>query len=205
MGGQKLRSAADDIGHARHTGCNQGAIGQRADPDREIDLVVDQILMSIGKNQSDVDLRMAGKEIAHDRQHRGGPRGFLRALDERTLACADFRGNRQYISVGNLAMDYPHRRRLKMFVHVEVRVAAEDPKVQAAVTLPGYRAKVERALVFHLEAFDWNCPQHITPRFTEAELTDALGSVRERMKNLEAENAQLKERLARANTAPEIR
>jgi uncharacterized protein len=84
-------------------------------------------------------------------------------------------------------------------------VAAEDPKVQAAVTLPGYRAKVERALVFHLEAFDWNCPQHITPRFTEAELTDALGSVRERMKNLEAENAQLKERLARANTAPEIR
>lgn len=140
-------------------------------------------------------------------QHRGGPPGFLQVLDERTLACADFRGNRQYISVGNLSadhraslflMDYPNRRRLKMFVHVELRTDAET---LARVALPGYRAKVERAMMFHLEAFDWNCPQHITPRFTESELDAALAPVRGHIRELETENARLKERLAQAERA----
>lgn len=141
-------------------------------------------------------------------QHRGGPPGFLRALDAQTLACPDFRGNRQYISIGNLSvndraclflMDYPHRRRLKMYVHVEVRGGADGAETLAALALPAYRAKAERALVFHLEAFDWNCPQHITPRFTEAELTDALAPVRQRIEQLEAENARLRESLERAS------
>jgi predicted pyridoxine 5'-phosphate oxidase superfamily flavin-nucleotide-binding protein len=144
-------------------------------------------------------------------QHRGGPRGFLRALDDRTLACADFRGNRQYISVGNLAandraslflMDYPNRRRLKMYVRVETRTAADDPKTLESVAMPGYAGKVERALVFHLEAFDWNCPQHITPRFTEAELSDALAPIRQRLEQLEAENKRLKEQLQPASKTP---
>jgi predicted pyridoxine 5'-phosphate oxidase superfamily flavin-nucleotide-binding protein len=112
-------------------------------------------------------------------QHRGGPPGFLRVLDPKTLACADFRGNRQYISVGNLGandrtclflMDYPHRQRLKIYAHTERVTSGERPELFEKLALPGYKAKVERALVFHLEAFDWNCPQHITPRFTEAEL-----------------------------------
>jgi predicted pyridoxine 5'-phosphate oxidase superfamily flavin-nucleotide-binding protein len=137
-------------------------------------------------------------------QHRGGPPGFIRILDDRTLAVADFRGNRQYISTGNLAsndraalilMDYPNRRRLKIYAHVETRDLAADPKLAAKLTTPGYRAKVERALILRLEAFDWNCPQHITPRFSEAELAPALGPIRARIEALEAENRALHERL----------
>ncbi len=103
-------------------------------------------------------------------QHRGGPPGFIRILDEKTLAIPDFRGNRQYISTGNLAtddraslilMDYPHRRRLKLYAHVEARDLSADPELAAELALPGYRAKVERGLIIHLAAFDWNCPQHI--------------------------------------------
>ncbi|WP_117193560.1 pyridoxamine 5'-phosphate oxidase family protein [Rhizobium terrae] len=135
-------------------------------------------------------------------QHRGGPTGFLRVLDDRTFACADFRGNRQYISVGNLAasdraslilMDYPGRQRLKIFAHAETSV---DPAVLAQVSVEGYRAKVERALVFHLDAFDWNCPQHITPRFTMADIEEGVAELRGRIAELEAENLALKARIA---------
>src|SRR5580698_1063897 len=103
-------------------------------------------------------------------QHRGGPPGFIRILDDKTLGVADFRGNRQYISTGNLAsedraalilMDYPHRRRLKIYAHVEIKDLAADPELAAKLVAPGYRAKVERGLLMHLTAFDWNCPQHI--------------------------------------------
>ena len=138
-------------------------------------------------------------------QHRGGPPGFIRILDEKTLAIPDFRGNRQYISTGNLAtndraalilMDYPHRRRLKLYAHVEAKDLASDPVLAAELALPGYRAKVERALVIHLEAFDWNCPQHIIPRFSEAELEPALAPMRARLKALEEENRTLRAELA---------
>ena len=138
-------------------------------------------------------------------QHRGGPPGFIRVLDEKTLAIPDFRGNRQYISTGNLAtndraalilMDYPHRRRLKLYAHVEAKDLAADPKLAAKLALPGYRAKVERGLVIHLAAFDWNCPQHITPRFSEAELEPSLAPFRARLESLEAENQALRAELA---------
>jgi predicted pyridoxine 5'-phosphate oxidase superfamily flavin-nucleotide-binding protein len=138
-------------------------------------------------------------------QHRGGPAGFLKVIDEKTLAFPDFRGNRQYISVGNLSadnraalilMDYPHRRRLKIFAHIEAKDLKDDPDLAAKLALPGYKAKVERALLLHLDAFDWNCPQHITPRFTEDELYGALEPVRERLAALEAENEALRARLA---------
>jgi predicted pyridoxine 5'-phosphate oxidase superfamily flavin-nucleotide-binding protein len=128
-------------------------------------------------------------------QHRGGPPGFIRVLDDRTLGVADFRGNRQYISAGNLAandrvalilMDYPHRRRLKIHAHTEIRDLAADPELAAKLTDPGYRAKVERGLILRLEAFDWNCPQHITPRFSEAEHAPALKPIRERLEALAA-------------------
>lgn len=138
-------------------------------------------------------------------QHRGGPPGFLRVLDERTLGFADFRGNRQYISLGNLnaddraalfLVDYPNRARLKILAHTEIRDLNDDPALAEALAVPGYKAKVERAMLFRLEAFDWNCSQHITPRFTEAELDGALAPVREHIEGLMAENAALKVRLA---------
>jgi hypothetical protein len=139
-------------------------------------------------------------------QHRGGPPGFLKLLDDRTLGFADFRGNRQYISVGNLAaidrvalilMDYPHRRRLKIYAHAEEKALSDDLALTGKLLLPGYRAKPERALILHLEAFDWNCPQHITPRFTEEEIATMLQPMRRRLDALEAENERLRSSLAR--------
>jgi uncharacterized protein len=144
-------------------------------------------------------------------QHRGGPPGFIRVLDEKTLAIPDFRGNRQYISTGNLAtddraalilMDYPHRRRLKIYSHIEAKNLEDDPELAAKLTLPGYRAKVERALVMRLAAFDWNCPQHITPRFSEAELEPALAPIRARLQALEAENQALRAELVASRQPP---
>ncbi len=108
-------------------------------------------------------------------QHRGGPPGFLRVLDERTLAFADYRGNRQYISVGNVQttghaclflMEYPTRFRLKLWAEAEVTT---DPEILHLVMDPSYPAYVEQAFLFHVLAFDWNCDQHITPRYTAEE------------------------------------
>ncbi|HEX4410209.1 MAG TPA: pyridoxamine 5'-phosphate oxidase family protein [Xanthobacteraceae bacterium] len=142
-------------------------------------------------------------------QHRGGPPGFLRILDDKTLAFPDFRGNLQYISVGNVAADnrvalilmhYPNRRRLKIYARVEIKDLNTDPALTEKLMLPGYKAKPERAIVLHLEAFDWNCPQHITPRFSEAELATALAPIRARLEQLEAENKTLREKLAASST-----
>jgi hypothetical protein len=138
-------------------------------------------------------------------QHRGGPRGFLKLIDDRTLAFADYRGNRQYISTGNLAaddraclflMDYANRARLKIYAHVETRALDDDPALTKLVTDTGYKAKLERIFRLHLKAFDWNCPQHITPRFTEQAVTEGLQPLRDRLAQLEAENAELRARLA---------
>lgn len=143
-------------------------------------------------------------------QHRGGPPGFLKVLDDKTLAFADYRGNRQYISVGNLAaddraalilMDYVRQARMKMYVHVEAVALDADADLTALVSVPGYRAKPERILRLHLVAFDWNCPQHITPRFTEAEVAEAVQPLRERLAALEAENVELRARIARGSQA----
>ncbi len=114
-------------------------------------------------------------------QFRGGPPGFLKVLDERTLAYADFCGNQQYISTGNLRkndrvalffMDYPNRRRLKLIARTEVFNATARPDLLEQVRDPSYRARIERVVLFHVVAFDWNCPQHITPRFSEKEWSD---------------------------------
>jgi predicted pyridoxine 5'-phosphate oxidase superfamily flavin-nucleotide-binding protein len=140
-------------------------------------------------------------------RHRGGPPGFLHLLDDRTLAFADFRGNRQYISLGNLAtndraslilVDYPNRRRLKIYARIEAKDLDADPQLAERLAAPGYKAKPEHALLLHLEAFDWNCPQDITPRFSEVELDEALAPVRAHIANLETENKVLREKLAAA-------
>ncbi|MDB5894095.1 MAG: pyridoxamine 5-phosphate oxidase [Rhodoferax sp.] len=112
-------------------------------------------------------------------QFRGGPPGFLKALNSQTIAYADFRGNLQYISMGNLQgddrvslilMDYAAQRRLKIMGRARLVEAAADPALVAGLQVPGYRARAERAVVIAVEAFDWNCPQHITPRYTRAEI-----------------------------------
>lgn len=137
-------------------------------------------------------------------QHRGGPPGFLKVLDEKTLALPDFAGNRQYISLGNVSaddrvslilVDYPRRARLKILARMEAVDLSGDPELAERLALPGYRARVERALVLRLETFDWNCPQHITPRFTAAEIEAGAQPLRARLAELEAENLALRQRL----------
>lgn len=111
-------------------------------------------------------------------QFRGGPPGFVKVLDDRTIGYADFRGNRQYVSMGRLRrdgrvalffMDYARRRRLKVLARARIVDAEEDAGFVARLEVPGYDARVERGVLFTVEAYEWNCPRHITPRFTEAE------------------------------------
>jgi predicted pyridoxine 5'-phosphate oxidase superfamily flavin-nucleotide-binding protein len=134
-------------------------------------------------------------------QHRGGPPGFLKVLDERTLGMADFAGNRQYLTVGNLAasdkaalflMDYRRRGRMKIFARAEAVDLSLRPDLAARLATRGYRARIERGLLFRLEAYDWNCSQHITPRYSIAEVEQAVAPLRERLQALEAENAALR-------------
>ncbi len=131
-------------------------------------------------------------------QHRGGPKGFLKALDDKRLAFADFGGNRQYISAGNLSendraaiflMDYPNRRRIKLWGRA--RVVEDDPELLERLLTPGYGAKPERAILFEVEAWDVNCPQHITPRYTEDQIAPALAKLQARIDELEAEVERL--------------
>lgn len=139
-------------------------------------------------------------------QHRGGPPGFVRILNDSAFAFADFRGNRQFLSAGNsetndhaafFFMDYPNRRRLKLLGHVSFSDIRDDPALAAALALPGYRAVPERAVHVHVAAFDWNCPQHITPHFSEAEIAEAMSPMRERLAALEAENQSLRKKINR--------
>ena len=129
-------------------------------------------------------------------QHRGGRPGFLKLIDERTLGFADYRGNKQYVSVGNFAtddrvalflMDYPNQRRLKLLGHART---IDDPAEIELLRDPDYAA-VERGVIITLEGFDWNCPQHITRRFTEAEVAAAVAPLRARLREVEAERDAL--------------
>jgi predicted pyridoxine 5'-phosphate oxidase superfamily flavin-nucleotide-binding protein len=112
-------------------------------------------------------------------QHRGGPKGFLRVLDGNTLAFADFAGNKQYITTGNVEtndrvalflMDYPNQARLKIIGHARIVEPGMDPALEARVRVEGYKAKVERMVVIAVTSYDWNCSQHITPRWTAEEI-----------------------------------
>lgn len=131
-------------------------------------------------------------------QHRGGPLGFVKLLGDRALGFADFSGNRQYVSVGNLLhdnraalffMDYPHRRRLKLLGRVRAVDLATSPGLEAALIDASYKARIERGFVIDVEAFDWNCPQHITPRYTVADIAPTIDALRARIAELEAKAA----------------
>jgi len=134
-------------------------------------------------------------------QHRGGPPGFLHVLDAGMLGFADFRGNRQYISAGNLAanervalilLDYARRRRLKVLGRARLVEATEDATLVEQLHPPGYEARTERAMLISVEAFDWNCSQHITERFSEAEIGARSARLQARIAELEAEVARLR-------------
>ena len=136
-------------------------------------------------------------------QHRGGPKGFLKVLDERTLAIADYVGNAQYISLGNLAennkafiflMDYPNRHRIKIWGTAEF--IEDDPALLSRVADPDYKARLERVLVFHVKAWDVNCTQHIQQRFTPEEFEPVVQPLRDRIAELEGLNTKLENRLA---------
>ena len=132
-------------------------------------------------------------------QHRGGPRGFLKVLSPTRLAFADFSGNRQFVSVGNatrdhraslIAMDYRNRRRLKLMGRLRFEAIDDaDAALASAVELPAYPARIERVGVIDIEAMDWNCPQHIAPRFTLADMEAAVVPLHDRIRQLEAEVA----------------
>ena len=133
-------------------------------------------------------------------QHRGGPAGFLKVLDPHQLGFADFKGNRQLLSTGNLAgddrvslflMDYPHRERLKILGHARVLDAREHTALADQLSpTPELRSKIERLVLIDVMSFDWNCPQYITPRYSEAEIAEAVAPLRARVAELEAKLAE---------------
>lgn len=138
-------------------------------------------------------------------QHRGGPKGFLKVLDERRIGFIDFRGNMQYISVGNIAgnnnvalimVDYAARARLKILAKAEVVELKDDPALFDLLDLDEYKFKPERMIVLNIEAYDWNCPQHITPRYSVEEIEEAFAGQRDHIAKLEATIKELKHKLS---------
>ena len=141
-------------------------------------------------------------------QHRGGPKGFIKVVDEHTLGFADYRGNRQYITIANLSendraflflIDPARRQRIKLWGRA--RVVEDDAALVERLFDDGYKAKPERAILFTIEAWDVNCSSHIVTRFTEAELDSAFNAVKARIAQLETENARLRAALAQ-QTSP---
>jgi predicted pyridoxine 5'-phosphate oxidase superfamily flavin-nucleotide-binding protein len=151
---------------------------------------------------ADLDMFYLGTANAEGQpyiQHRGGPPGFLKVIDEHTLGFADFGGNRQYITLGNLSenpkafiflMDYANRRRVKLWG--TARVVEDDSALLDRLRDPDYPGQVERAILFHLEAWDSNCRQHIQRRFSERQIAPVIQKLQERVRELEAELAKMR-------------
>ncbi|RYY37915.1 MAG: pyridoxamine 5'-phosphate oxidase [Sphingobacteriaceae bacterium] len=137
-------------------------------------------------------------------QHRGGPSGFVKVLDNKTIAFVDFSGNKQYISAGNIQTEpkvalimvsYPHKARLKLYAKARIVELADEPELFARIDVAEYKHKSERMMVLEIAAYDWNCPQHITPRYTAAEVESAFASQRRRIVDLEEDNKRMKAEL----------
>jgi predicted pyridoxine 5'-phosphate oxidase superfamily flavin-nucleotide-binding protein len=134
-------------------------------------------------------------------QHRGGPAGFVKVVDDKTLAFVDFSGNKQYISVGNIytnpnvaliMISYPHQARLKIYAKVKIVSLDENPQLFKTIDPTDYKHKPERMMVLAIEGYDWNCPQHIKPRYTAEEIESALIPQQKYIADLETENTRLK-------------
>jgi len=160
---------------------------------------IDENLTAFLANQDSLFLATANAQGQPYIQHRGGPKGFVKILDRNTLGFADFGGNQQFITLGNLSenakaqlflMDYAHRRRFKIWG--EARIVEDDPALLKALTPQGYRARPERVILFKISAWDTNCPQHIPQKFDASDVAAALASRDARITELEAELAALK-------------
>ena len=163
------------------------------------DAKIDAVLAKFIASMRSFYLATASKDGQPYVQHRGGPPGFLRVIDETTLAFADFAGNRQYVTTGNLAenpramlflMDYQHRRRVKIWG--QARVLEDNPELIARLFPEDYRARPEAAILFTVEAWDANCPQHIPQLLFGEDVAAAIGVLEKRIAALEAENARLR-------------
>ena len=160
--------------------------------------------MSFIQNRDSFYLASIGVKEFPYIQHRGGPKGFLKVLDSKRLGFIDFTGNKQYVSVGNMAtnnnvslimIDYPTRTRLKIFAKAEVVALKVNPELYDLLDLKDYKFRPERMMVFHIEAYDWNCPQHITPRYTVEEIQQTFLPQQQYIKKLEEEIKVLKSKL----------
>jgi predicted pyridoxine 5'-phosphate oxidase superfamily flavin-nucleotide-binding protein len=150
--------------------------------------------MSFIQNRDSFYLASIGAKEFPYIQHRGGPKGFLKVLDSKRIGFIDFIGNKQYVSVGNMAtntnvalimIDYPTRTRLKIYAKSEVIELKDNPELYEIVDLEDYKFRPERMMVFHIEAYDWNCPQHIKQRFTLEEIDEITKPLRNKIKELE--------------------
>ena len=141
-------------------------------------------------------------------QHRGGPKGFVKVIDPHTIGFADYRGNKQYISLGNVGgddrvslifVDYPNRARLKVLARASVITTASAPTVFTALATGTNQnnTRIKRTFVLRVEGFDWNCPQHITPRFTEDEVRESVAPLVAKLEAAEADNRKLRASLAK--------
>lgn len=140
-------------------------------------------------------------------QHRGGPAGFIKVIDEKTIGIVDFGGNRQYISVGNIAknskvslilLSYPLKARLKIYAEAEILEINDNPALYDLLKPDDYKFRPERLMLFHIKAYDWNCPQHITPRYTLAEINKLDEAKVEYIRQLERELEVLREKLGQS-------
>jgi len=175
---------------------------ERMEKFNEVDGLTDNERSFI-QNQDSFYLATIGVKEFPYIQHRGGPKGFLKVLDSRCLGFIDFIGNKQYVSVGNMAtnknvslimIDYPSRTRLKIFAKAEVVELDENSELYNELDLKDYKFRPERMMIFHIEAYDWNCPQHIKPRYTVDQINEAFLPQKEYITKLEAEVKALKEK-----------
>ncbi|OUR94624.1 pyridoxamine 5'-phosphate oxidase [Flavobacteriales bacterium 34_180_T64] len=156
------------------------------------------------KNQDSFYLATVGTTEFPYIQHRGGPKGFLKVIDNKRIGFIDFVGNKQYVSVGNMTtnnnvsfitIDYPTRTRLKIYAKSEVIELKNNPELYELLDLDDYKFRPERMIVFHIEAYDWNCPQHITPRYTIDEINNSFLSQQDYIKSLKQEINELKQKM----------
>lgn len=190
---ESVKQAQEHYGSRRHYAKSEGGtVKNTALADAEIDFI---------EQRDGFYMATIGEENQPYIQFRGGKRGFLKVLDDKTLGFADFRGNLQYISVGNLRknkkvalflMDYANQRRLKILAEVETKDAAEVPELIEKLRDKDYEAKIERAVILHVKAFDWNCPQHITRRYTIDEIKMMVQPMNDYIEELEGKIAELK-------------
>lgn len=160
--------------------------------------------MSFVENRDSFYLASIGTNEYPYIQHRGGPKGFLKVLDSKRLGFIDFAGNKQYVSVGNMAtnnnvslimIDYPTRTRLKIFAKAEVVALKDNLELYELLDLDDYKFRPERMMVFHIEAYDWNCPQHIIHRYTIDEIETVFSPQQKYIASLEEEIKELKEQI----------